>query len=282
MTRKYLTLCVFSFLCAVSINQLQAQEEKSKTQVIVVEKSIDKDGNVEMKKIMKSGKEAASYLKEIELEEIGESDKATVKKKSHYRIVRQDEDGNEEIIEWSGSGEVPQEIRKWTDEDMDQFNISVQGKKHVELRIDENGVQKEIMIEISGDDFDLEIPEDGEIEIDVIKNTASRKAQLGVMIEETADAKGVRVIDIVKGSAAEKAGIREGDLITLVEGVEIDTPEALVGAIRDRQPGEEIKIGFLRNGEEYVMKVALQKFEMWKEVEHDDDVEERIIIKKKN
>ena len=121
-----------------------------------------------------------------------------------------------------------------------------------------------------------------EMEVKVISKESGRKAQLGVMIEETTDAKGVMITEIIEDSAAEKAGLQSGDVITKINDAKITDPESLVNQVKDREAGEVIEVGFLRNGEEYVMKVALQEFTMFEAIElDDDDIEDIIIIKKK-
>jgi S1-C subfamily serine protease len=107
-----------------------------------------------------------------------------------------------------------------------------------------------------------------------------RKAQLGVMIEESE--KGVEVTEVVKDSAAEKAGLKPGDVITKVNGEKVSTPLDLVNSVKDREPGEVIELIYIRDGEPVRKKVTLQSPNLWKEYEGDDEeIEEIIIIKKK-
>ena len=75
-----------SLICAFSISQLHAQDDKDTTKVIVIEKSIDKDGNVEMSKKVKSGKEAEAYINEIELG--SDIDNIEVKKKYALKTIQ--------------------------------------------------------------------------------------------------------------------------------------------------------------------------------------------------
>jgi len=74
----------------------------------------------------------------------------------------------------------------------------------------------------------------------------SRKAMLGV---RTQDAKpGAEVKEIVKGSAAEKAGLQEGDIIVAVDGENIETSQDLAKTIGSYDKGDEVKIQIERNG----------------------------------
>jgi C-terminal processing protease CtpA/Prc len=257
MIRKYLSVFSLSIICAFSISILNAQESKAKTKLVVIEKTIDKDGNVVIKKVVKEGKEAKHYIKEIEIEK-------EVQKENSIRIVKKDENGNEEVMEWSGSGEMPEDFEKWM--------------------IDEDGEEKHVEVTVQGVDSEADemLFFGDEMEVKVISKESGRKAQLGVMIEETTDAKGVLITEIIEDSAAEKAGLQSGDVITKINDAKITDPESLLNQVKDREAGEVIELSFLRNGEEYMMKVALQEFTMFEAIElDDDDIEDIIIIKKK-
>jgi len=285
MIRKYLGVFTLSIICAFSISILNAQESKAKTKLVVIEKTIDKDGNVEMKKVVKEGKEAKHYIKEIEIEKEVKDDKnLKVKKENRIRIVKKDENGNEEVMEWTGSGEMPEEFKKWMVDEEDGYEVKIQGQKNIVVSVDEDGEEKHVEVTVQGVDSEADemLFFGDEMEVKVISKESGRKAQLGVMIEETTDAKGVMITEIIEDSAAEKAGLKPGDVITKINDSLVTDPESLVDQVKDREAGEVIEVGFLRNGEEYVMKVALQEFTMFEAIElDDDDIEDIIIIKKK-
>ena len=75
---------------------------------------------------------------------------------------------------------------------------------------------------------------------------AGQQAFLGVQPETTAH--GVRVTDIDPGSASHNAGLRDGDVLTKLGGVDIVDVAALVKTIRDRRPGDKVEIEYSRNG----------------------------------
>ena len=75
---------------------------------------------------------------------------------------------------------------------------------------------------------------------------AGQQAFLGVQPETTT--KGVRVFDIDAGSASHNAGLRNGDVLTELGGVAITDVASLVKTIRDRRPGDQVKIEYLRQG----------------------------------
>ena len=68
---------------------------------------------------------------------------------------------------------------------------------------------------------------------------------------------GVRVQEVLAGTAASRAGLKVGDIILAVGGIEVKTPEDLMLAVRVREVGEEIEITYLRHGQKRTVKVRL-------------------------
>ncbi len=60
---------------------------------------------------------------------------------------------------------------------------------------------------------------------------------------------GVRVSQLLEGSAAGANGIRTGDVITTVDGQAITTMEGLISILRRFNPDDEVTIGVNRGGE---------------------------------
>jgi serine protease Do len=84
----------------------------------------------------------------------------------------------------------------------------------------------------------------------------SRKAMLGV---KTADANpGARVAEIVAGSAAEKAGMKKGDIIISVDGKTIRTSNDLVTTIGEYDKNDEVNIQIERKGQSEELVATLQ------------------------
>lgn len=65
---------------------------------------------------------------------------------------------------------------------------------------------------------------------------------------------------VISGSPAEKAGLREGDIITEVNGEKIGIGHALSNAIMKYSPGDEITLKIISKGKEKEVKVALEEF----------------------
>ena len=81
------------------------------------------------------------------------------------------------------------------------------------------------------------------------------KAFLGVTTEAASG--GVKVVEVLKGSAAEKAGIKKDDIITRIGNEKITSPEGLADVIAFKKPGDEVKVTYKRDGKEVTSKVIL-------------------------
>jgi Do/DeqQ family serine protease len=68
---------------------------------------------------------------------------------------------------------------------------------------------------------------------------------------------GVIVTDVVKGSPAEKAGIKSGDLILEIDGREVKNSIQLRAYVQSKKPGDKVKLKVLRDGKEMEINVNL-------------------------
>ena len=94
-----------------------------------------------------------------------------------------------------------------------------------------------------------------------------RRAYLGVSMQEvsTVDAElyglprtmGALVQSTVGGSPAAAAGLQQEDVIVGIDGVDIERPSQLQLLIAQRRPGEDVAVGFFRDGERREVDVQL-------------------------
>jgi serine protease Do len=80
-------------------------------------------------------------------------------------------------------------------------------------------------------------------------------AFLGVVTEK--HNKGAEIEEVQKETAAEKAGLQKGDIITKVDNAVIDGPGSLAEAIAKKKPNDEVSITYLRDGKEKQLTVKL-------------------------
>jgi serine protease Do len=90
----------------------------------------------------------------------------------------------------------------------------------------------------------------------------ANRAMLGVTTDKTE--LGVEVNDVTKESAAEKIGLKPGDVITKVDDVKIETPDDLSKAIKKHKPGDKVTVTYLRDKKEQKATAELSK---WKGVD---------------
>ena len=87
------------------------------------------------------------------------------------------------------------------------------------------------------------------------------RAMLGVSTEKSD--KGASIQEITKESAAEKAGLKKGDIITKIGDSKIADPGDLSAAIKNQKPGDKVTITYLRDKKEQTAAAELTK---WKGV----------------
>jgi serine protease Do len=78
---------------------------------------------------------------------------------------------------------------------------------------------------------------------------------LGVITEKNDD--GAKITSVTNNSAADKAGLKEGDVITHVDEDRIDDHEDLTKAIRKHKPGDKINVTVERDGRERQLVATL-------------------------
>ena len=80
---------------------------------------------------------------------------------------------------------------------------------------------------------------------------------LGVATEKNAD--GAAIAEVTDNSAAEKAGLKKGDIITKIDGESVSSPEDLTKIIGKRKPEDKVTITYKRDGKEEKATAALGK-----------------------
>ncbi|MBS1796513.1 MAG: PDZ domain-containing protein, partial [Acidobacteria bacterium] len=105
----------------------------------------------------------------------------------------------------------------------------------------------------------------------LLKDGKVHRGQLGINIQnitediakslDLKDTKGVIVSNVRKGSAAEKAGLKQDDIITAINGDRIDDGNVLRNKVASTMPGTEIKLTILRDGQEQELTAKLDEFD---------------------
>jgi serine protease Do len=63
---------------------------------------------------------------------------------------------------------------------------------------------------------------------------------------------------VVRGSPADRAGLREGDIITEIDGTAIDQRHSLASLIGRKSVGDEVRLEVVRSNEKFSVKATLQ------------------------
>ena len=101
----------------------------------------------------------------------------------------------------------------------------------------------------------------------LVRDGKVTRGYIGVLIQDVnpklarqfklGDSKGALIADVTPRGAAEKAGVRSGDVVTEVNGREVRDSQHLKNAVARVRPGETASLRILRDGEAKVIKVKV-------------------------
>jgi serine protease Do len=104
----------------------------------------------------------------------------------------------------------------------------------------------------------------------LVKSGKVRRGQLGIVVQKISndiaanlglkETKGVIVSQVQPGSAAERAGIKFGDVILSLNGKAVDEPNVLRNEIAGTGPGTNVTLTILREGQERTISASLGEF----------------------
>jgi len=85
------------------------------------------------------------------------------------------------------------------------------------------------------------------------------KPRMGVQVQDTEDGKGVKVLDVDDETPADKAGLKEDDIITSIDGKNITSVDDLKAAIKDGKEGDTFKVTYSRGSDSKTVDVHYPK-----------------------
>jgi len=104
----------------------------------------------------------------------------------------------------------------------------------------------------------------------LIKNGKVRRGQLGISVRKVTsddarklgvpEGKGIVVGAVQPGSAADRAGLRQGDVILSFKGVDVSDPNTFRNRVASTPPGTEVTLTIMRDGREQTVRATLGEF----------------------
>jgi serine protease Do len=85
------------------------------------------------------------------------------------------------------------------------------------------------------------------------------KPRLGIQVQDTEDGKGVKVLEVEGDEAADKAGVKEDDIITQVNGKNITSVDDLKEIMKTAKKGDTLKVSFLRDNKTETADIKFPK-----------------------
>jgi predicted metalloprotease with PDZ domain len=179
----------------------------------------------------------SSYAQDKKSDKLGEYDEIVIKRNSNK------------------DGKVTVEIK--------DGNVLVDGEKMEAYKDGDISVYRRRIKPVDGNSFNFGMPQhrglqffnnddDGDMAI------VPGKAVLGVITEKQ-EAAGATVKEVGKGTPAEKAGIKEGDVITQIDADKILEPKELFEKIGAHEPGDKVTVTYLRDKKENKITVTLDE-----------------------
>ncbi|OMH27031.1 hypothetical protein BKD30_03815 [Tersicoccus phoenicis] len=115
--------------------------------------------------------------------------------------------------------------------------------------------------------FSIPIDHAKRVADELIKNGKATHGQLGATVQSyapgssssstSAFSNGARIASVVPGSAAEKAGLKAGDVVTKVGDRSVRDSQQLTAAVREQAAGATVKIEYTRDGSTQSTQVTL-------------------------
>lgn len=159
-----------------------------------------------------------------------EESPSTIKKEKREIIIRNNNDEEQRVIV-----------------QMDGDNVTINGKP-IDGERNGNVIIRKFNLDDNNDENG--IFNDSEVETDSI-------AFLGVMTK-AAENNGAEITDVSENTAAEKAGLKAGDVIVKLDGENIEDPATLTSAVKKHKPNDKVDIVYWRDGKEKKTTATLQ------------------------
>ncbi len=113
-------------------------------------------------------------------------------------------------------------------------------------------IPSNIARKVTGDLRQYGVVQRGYLGVNVVEVTSEIAARL-----KLAELKGIYVARVIPHCAAEKAGMKEGDVLMSVNGVEVNSYASMMEEVALFNPGDEVDVTFQRDGKMHTVKLTL-------------------------
>lgn len=79
---------------------------------------------------------------------------------------------------------------------------------------------------------------------------------IGIQLDQ--GTKGVKIVDVYKGTPGHKAGLKAGDEVLKIDGATVKAPADLIAKVQDKGVGESVTLSILRAGKTISVKLKLE------------------------
>ena len=83
--------------------------------------------------------------------------------------------------------------------------------------------------------------------------------KLGISVQDTDDGKGVKVVNVMDESNAEKAGIKEDDIITQVDDKAVNSTDEIANLLKEKKDNLTVRFKLLRDGKAQNIEVKMPR-----------------------
>jgi uncharacterized iron-regulated protein len=87
---------------------------------------------------------------------------------------------------------------------------------------------------------------------------APKKIKLGVRFEEIDDAAGLKILTVEEDSAADLAGLKEGDILLQLDGEDLTDSFDLIYTLKQKHEGDSILLAYERSGQQSTTEAILK------------------------
>lgn len=301
-----ITLCLVALFCS----NMFAQNEESNTakatkKVVIIKKTVDKDGNETVEKIIREGNNVEDVIEYID------TDDATLKD-IDIEVICENKDGTGDkqvkvmILEDENLESFPDDIK----EQLKDINVnvnSINGKRIIKIDkdgkqilnwtgegelpaeikdiLDKNGVKLHMLNGEESNTFHFYKDQDVHIyDLKDKKNNAclgvviskSVSNENGVETVEGVSKNGVVIQEIIKESSAEQVGLQEDDVITAINGKTVVDIDDVINELHQFKAGDQVAIAYERNNKPQEVTASLKACK----TNFPSKLQKKIIIKK--